>query len=257
MENKEIELKESLPAMNQESQIKLIKSRIAPTSTDDEFKLLLYMAKKYDLDPLVGQIWLVKFGNSKAQIYASRDGFLEIAHRSGKFNGMETTVRQEKGEFVATCIVYHKDMEHPIKIEVWESEYSTKKNLWLTKRRTMISKVAESQCLRKCFSISGLYDQAEIHEPILNEKEVSHETKTEKLKDPVKILKWIEEKENKFYHMTKILFEQYPMYGVPELFELSKNVNNDPEKAKSVMELSLDSKMSIPEALKIIKEKTK
>jgi hypothetical protein len=39
------------------SQVELIRSIAAPKCTDDEFKLLLYQAKTYGLDPLVKQIF--------------------------------------------------------------------------------------------------------------------------------------------------------------------------------------------------------
>jgi len=53
-------------------------------------------------------------------------------------------------------------MSHPIEVEVYASEYSTGKNLWRDKPRTMIQKVAEAHALRRAFSISGLYSPEEI-----------------------------------------------------------------------------------------------
>ena len=175
-------------------QVKLIKDMYAKKATDDELKVLMYMSNKYSLDILTKQIWCVKFGEAAAQIYAGRDGFLEIGHRSGKFNGIETKtvkvneplsinylawenrVRVEKTfksdfQFVSTCTVFRKDMDHPISVEVYEEEYSTGQSLWQSKRRTMIGKVAESQALRKAFSISGIYSQEEMNtnDVIVNE----------------------------------------------------------------------------------------
>lgn len=167
-------------------QINLIKSMYAKKSTDDELKLLMYMSNKYGLDILTKQIWCIKFGEAAAQIYAGRDGFLEVGHRSGKFDGIETKITKidepfsiqysawenkvkvnktfkSEHQFVATCTVYRKDIEHPIVVEVYEEEYSTGQSLWQSKRRTMIGKVAESQALRKAFSISGLYAEEEIN----------------------------------------------------------------------------------------------
>jgi len=167
-------------------QINLIKELYAKKSTDAELKLLMYMSNKYGLDILTKQIWCIKFGDAAAQIYAGRDGFLEVGHRSGKFNGIETKVVRidepllieysawenrvkvnkifsSEYQFVATCTVFRTDMEHPITVEVYEEEYSTGQSLWQSKRRTMIGKVAESQALRKAFSISGLYAEEEIY----------------------------------------------------------------------------------------------
>jgi len=146
-----------------EEAISLIKAKVAPNATQTEFELLMYLASKYNLDPLLRQIWLVKFGDSPAQIYAGRDGFLEIAHRSGHFDGMDAGVDyDEKGEIVAGwCKVWRNDMTHPFTSKVLFKEYTTKKNLWLTKPSVMIQKVAESVCLRKAFQVSGLYSPEE------------------------------------------------------------------------------------------------
>ena len=141
-----------------EKRIALIKAKVAPDCTNTEFELLMYMSKKYNLDPLLRQIWAVKFGNSPAQIYAGRDGFLEIAHRSSHFDGMETKVNYVEDKIEsATCIVWRNDMAHPFTSNVLFKEYNTGKSLWTSKPAVMIGKVAESVCLRKAFSVSGLY----------------------------------------------------------------------------------------------------
>jgi len=168
-------------------QMQLIKDTYAAKASKTEFELLIYMSRIYGLDVLTRKIWCVKYGNNPAQIFAGRDGFLEIAHRDPNFDGMKTTVEmipqpftvrcfkwendQKKFfdktfdfQFVATCQVFRKDKTRPFEITVWEEEYSTGMDNWEKKRRTMISKVAESQCLRKAFSISGMYAPEEIGE---------------------------------------------------------------------------------------------
>lgn len=183
-----------LPVTTSESQwsreqVELIKRTVAKGASDDELKLFLHLASRYDLDPFTRQIWFIKYGDD-AHIFTGRDGFLHIAHRSGAFNGMQTSLREEPvpfeikffnkrdkrwealkrpSQFVAVCTVYRKDMEQPFKCEVWESEYSTGQGLWPTKRRVMIQKVAEASTLRRAFDISGLYLPEEVSE---NEVEV-------------------------------------------------------------------------------------
>ena len=170
-------------------QVELIKRTVAKGASDDELKLFLHLAARYDLDPFTRQIWFIKYGDD-AHIFTGRDGFLHIAHRSGAFNGMQTQLREEPigfeiryynrkekkvevlkrpSQFVAVCTVYRKDMEQPFICEVWESEYSTGQGLWPTKRRVMIQKVAEASTLRRAFDISGLYLPEEVSE---NEVEV-------------------------------------------------------------------------------------
>lgn len=165
-----------------EGQIDLVRSMVAKDATPQEFNLMLHMARTYGLDPLTKQIWLVKYGNAPASIFAGRDGFLEIGHRSGNFDGMDTKVDvveqpiNRNGivrpwQYRATCAVYCKDMRHPLTVEVFEEEYTTGRNLWKDKPRTMIAKVSESQALRRAFRISGLYSPEEMPE----EKEVERD----------------------------------------------------------------------------------
>jgi hypothetical protein len=122
---------------------------------------MIELARKYQLDPFARQIWLVKYGDNPAQIFCGSDGYLAIAHRSGQFDGMESGSRVKDGELIGWCRVHRKDMSHPFEVRVYASEYSTGKNLWKDKPRTMIQKVAEAQCLRRAFSISGLYSPEE------------------------------------------------------------------------------------------------
>ena len=151
-----------IPAQYNPQQIQLIRDMCAKDCTDNEFLLLMQLAKTYQLDPFAKQIWAVKYGNNPAAIFCGRDGFLAIAHRSGKFDGMESGTRKDGDDLVGWCRVYRKDMSRPFEVEVSLSEYSTGKNLWLTKPKTMIVKVAESHALRRAFGISGLYAPEEI-----------------------------------------------------------------------------------------------
>ena len=151
-----------IPTQYNPQQIQLIRDMCAKDCTDNEFLLLMQLAKTYQLDPFAKQIWAVKYGNNPAAIFCGRDGFLAIAHRSGKFDGMESGTRKDGDDLVGWCRVYRKDMSRPFEVEVSLSEYSTGKNLWQTKPKTMIVKVAESHALRRAFGISGLYAPEEI-----------------------------------------------------------------------------------------------
>jgi len=146
-----------------EEQLILLRASCAPSATDPEFKKLLYLSQVWQLDPMLREIWLVKFGNSPAQIYAGRDGFLKIAHRSGQFDGMRSGVKKnDDGETVGWCEVWRRDMNHSFYGEVLLSEYTTNQNLWKSKPNVMLQKVAESVVLRKSFSVCGLYDPSEM-----------------------------------------------------------------------------------------------
>lgn len=150
------------PATYDREKLQLIRDMFAKGANDNEFGVMIELARKYQLDPFARQIWLVKYGDNPAQIFCGRDGYLAIAHRSGQFDGIQSGSRIEDNELIGWCRVYRKDMSHPIEVEVYASEYSTGKNLWRDKPRTMIQKVAEAHALRRAFSISGLYSPEEI-----------------------------------------------------------------------------------------------
>ena len=150
------------PATYDREKLRLIRDMFAKGANDNEFGVMIELARKYQLDPFARQIWLVKYGDNPAQIFCGRDGYLAIAHRSGQFDGIQSGSRIEDNELIGWCRVYRKDMSHPIEVEVYASEYSTGKNLWRDKPRTMIQKVAEAHALRRAFSISGLYSPEEI-----------------------------------------------------------------------------------------------
>ena len=156
------------PLTYSEDEMLLLRNVIAKGCTEPEFKLLMYMAKTYGLDPLLKQIWAVKRNESQpALIFAGRDGMLAIAHRSGVFDGMQSGVKYEgegkdKKPVSAWCEVWRKDMSHSFKTEVPFSEYNTGFSVWKTNPSAMILKVAEAVCLRKAFSVSGLYAPEEI-----------------------------------------------------------------------------------------------
>lgn len=172
-------MNETLPAKLEfsEKQVQLIKGTLAKGCSDLEFELFMTLAKAYTLDPFKGQIWVVKYGTAPARVFTGRDGFLEIAHRSGQFDGMESgwkTLSEEidldgasqgiKERVVGWAKVYRKDMKIPFSVEVDLDEYKKDTEIWKKMPRTMIQKVAESQALRKAFSAFGLYAPEEFGE---------------------------------------------------------------------------------------------
>lgn len=153
---------QAIATTQDEAKIQLLRDTCAKDCTANEFALFMYLAKAYKLDPLRHQIWAVKYGNGPASIFTGRDGFLQIAHDSGQFDGMNSGVKTEGEDTIGWAEVYRKDMAHPFRVEVSMREYNTGKRIWAEKPRTMIQKVAESQALRRAFSVSGLYAPEEI-----------------------------------------------------------------------------------------------
>ena len=172
-----------------DQQIKDIKSLFAVGATEQEFRLFMYTAEKYNLDIFTKEIYLIKNlkkPEKKAQIFTSKDGFVMLAHRSGVFDGMETgtTGTVKDNDLVGWCKVYNKEMEHPITVQVHLNEYNTHFSLWASKPITMILKVATVQALRLAFNINGLFTPeecgVEINQP------AADPIKKDVKKDPIK-----------------------------------------------------------------------
>ena len=154
-----------------ENRMELVRRKFGKDLNQTEWELFLYVARLYDLNPLLREIWAIKFRGQPAQIFTGRDGLLKIAHQSGMFDGMRTVLLiEQNGQVLETdiapkeaeilgskCYVWRKDMSHPVETSVKFSEYDKGRSTWKEKPDTMIRKVAEAHCLRRAFSIHGLY----------------------------------------------------------------------------------------------------
>lgn len=140
-----------------------IKQTVAKNLTDSQYSVFIYTCQALGLNPLLNEIFAISYGGTMS-IQVARDGFLTIAHRSGKFAGLESGITvHESGKIInGWAKVHRKDFTVPVYQEADFEEYNTGKNLWATKPKTMIKKVSESMALRKAFNISGVYAPEEM-----------------------------------------------------------------------------------------------
>lgn len=176
--------------------VELIKKQFFPAKANHlEIEYCFSVARQYNLDPILRQIFFVPRRSKNAQgqwvekiePLVGRDGFLAIAHKSGEFAGIKSwsevkSIPKLKNgswenvpDLIAICEVYRKDSDKAFRVEVAYSEYvqMTSSNeitlFWKTKPDTMLKKVAESQALRKAFNLSGLYSPEELGLGIVDE----------------------------------------------------------------------------------------
>lgn len=116
---------QSLPAMVgdfTQEQADLVKRTIAKGATDDELKMFIYLANKYDLDPFAKEIWFIKrvkktkdskgqwnyprlpngdidYSDAETTIMTSRDGYLKIAQQNPDYDGLIAFVVKEGDDF--------------------------------------------------------------------------------------------------------------------------------------------------------------
>ncbi len=150
----------------------VIEQSVAKSLDNEQRKIFFYTCQALGLNPLLNEIACVTYRNKDGSVTMSiqvmRDGFLTIAHRSGKFAGIISGVKMEGEKIISGWAeVYHKDFTIPVYQEADFDEYNTSRNLWLTKPKTMIKKVAESMALRKAFNINGVYAPEEMEKEII------------------------------------------------------------------------------------------
>lgn len=156
-------------------QIQLIKNTVAKGSTDDEFKLFLYVCKKRGLDPLARQIYFIKRGNS-GTIQTGIDGFRLIADRNGGYAGQDAPIFQYSADnerVVSATVTVYRIIANGERVgftaTAFYVEYVQKKDgkpnsMWHKMPHSQLAKCAEALALRKAFpnDLSGVYTDDEM-----------------------------------------------------------------------------------------------
>jgi len=185
--------------------------------TEHEQKMFVSVAMAYGLNPFKREIYPVAYGSGdkrKLSIIVGYEIYLKRAERTGKLDGFEVSISgifkkgkiQKKkfdgsfydvqgilpeGEVSATCTVWVKGKTHPVVWTVWFDEYTQSNEMWLSKPRTMIKKVAIEQAFRIAFpdEMGGMpYAPEELPEKMasntFSEAEIIPEAEKETIQPP-------------------------------------------------------------------------
>jgi phage recombination protein Bet len=163
-----------------EEELNTLRRTVAADASSDEFKMFIYLAKNYGLDPFNKEIFFWK-KDGKPTIMTSRDGYLKIADRHPQYDGLVSDVVRENDKFRrketginhqygtnrrqivgSYALVYRKDRSYPVYVFAPFNEYQTDSKIWEQYPSAMILKVAESMALKRAFSVSGLVSREEI-----------------------------------------------------------------------------------------------
>lgn len=137
-----------------------------------EARALVLLCRRYGLDPLLGHVRIIAVKGGGNQIYVSRDGMLEIAHRSGVLDGIVVEEERESEHgWSATIAVYRRDMSHPFRYRggCGRSEPQAEQG----NGAEMALARAERRALKRAFAIPAIDD---IDDPIIEPAEVEHRT---------------------------------------------------------------------------------
>lgn len=175
------------PSSPSPDQVGLLKRTICKGSTDDELRLFVQTCKRLRLDPFARQVFAVRRWDSQAKrevmsIQVSIDGLRVVAERTGQYRGQtEPEWCGPDGEWrtvwldctppaAARVGVYREGFEGPVyAVARWSTCAQTKRDgsptkMWSSMPDLMLSKVAESQALRRAFphDLSGIYSPEEM-----------------------------------------------------------------------------------------------
>ena len=134
-----------------EEQRQLLRDLVMKGATDQQVELVVNICNRYGFDPLLKHVVLIK-----GTLYVTRDGLLDNAHRSGKFDGIEVRAEQDKaGKWLATATVWVKGMTHPVTYSAYQSEHENNESpAWRKAPRAMTVKCAEVMALKRAFNVS-------------------------------------------------------------------------------------------------------
>jgi phage recombination protein Bet len=165
-----------------DEQKQMIRDSYAMGASDQEFAMLLEIARVRRLNPLLRQIHFVRRWNPDLNRYVwapqvSIDGMRAIAQRTGLYDGQDETeciykTGTDGNERLICCKtrVYRKDWQRAaVGVAHWREYVQTTKDgsvtrFWREKPHVMLAKCSEAIALRKAFpeDLSGIYADAEM-----------------------------------------------------------------------------------------------
>lgn len=125
-------------------------------------------------DFLEKNVYAIGYGSTYSLV-TSIDYSRKIGQKSGIVGVDEPVYKDNENGKIMTCSVTVKkktdDHVGEFTATVYFDEYTTGKNLWLTKPRTMIAKVAEMHALRKACpeELAQAYTEEEMQKPVVQE----------------------------------------------------------------------------------------
>lgn len=140
-------------------------------ATKSEFVMLVAVANKYDLDPLVREIYAFPKKGGGIVPLVPIDGWLKIIHRHPDYAGMDTRYADEMvvpaqgakrcPEWIETTIYHKSTPDHPTVHREWIDEMYRNTGPWNDTTKRMLEWKSIIQTGRKAFGLGGIFDEDE------------------------------------------------------------------------------------------------
>ncbi len=131
------------------------------TATPEQVAAFLIVAKEYDLNPLLKEIYAFPAKGGGVVPIVSIDGWVNLVNSHGACDGFEFEMAHDNGELVScTCKMYRKDRKHPVTVTEYLSECKRPTDPWKMQHR-MLRHKSLIQAARYAFGFAGVYDEDE------------------------------------------------------------------------------------------------
>jgi len=132
-----------------------------PTATAEQFAAFLIVAKTYNLNPVLREIWAFPSRAGGIVPIVSIDGWANLVNSHPQCDGFEFETVHDGEDMGITCKLFRKDRSHPVSVTEWLSECARPTDPWKTMRRRMLRHKAFIQAARLAFGLAGIYDEDE------------------------------------------------------------------------------------------------
>lgn len=140
-----------------------IRATVVPQGTsNEEFAAFLMVAKEYNLNPLLKEIYAFPKRGGGIQPIVSIDGWCNLINSHPKLNGIEFDDHLDAGKVTAiTARIWRKDRDKPIVVTEYAAECVRSTDTWKQYPRRMLRHKALIQCARYAFGFAGIVDPDE------------------------------------------------------------------------------------------------
>lgn len=130
-------------------------------ATNEQIAAFLSVAKEYNLNPLIKEIFAFAGKGGGIQAIISIDGWLSIINSHPQMDGIVLKENfDDKGDIESvTCTIYRKDRSHPIVVTEYFKECKMGTEPWTKKPVRMTRHKAAIQCGRYAFGFGGIMDE--------------------------------------------------------------------------------------------------
>jgi len=142
---------------------KTVRATVMPAQhTNEQFAALMLVADKYDLDPILKEIYAFPAKGGGIVPIVSIDGWVNLINSHPQYDGVEFDFEHgDDGVLVScTCRMYRKDRSRPVTVTEYLSECIRNTEPWKMKHRMLRHKTM-IQAARYAFGFAGIYDEDE------------------------------------------------------------------------------------------------